>query len=175
MRAVSAVLILLVALPLSAQKVKVIAEWNHAVSRPLRALAMPLPAGRTAQGPAAEPPETETPVTPLSDPVVQQTAGPKLVANPGMNVLGLGTGFTGPQGTFEFSWAPPDPNASVGASQVVETVNNAMAVFDKQTGAVILARSGWPAFGTALTIPVLIPTSWLTRSSCTTSTQVSGS
>lgn len=49
---------------------------------------------------------------------------------------GVGAGFTGPAGTFTVNSAPPDTNSAVGASQVVETVNSAFAVFDKAAGSV---------------------------------------
>ncbi len=45
-------------------------------------------------------------------------------------------GITDAQGG---GFVPPDTNASVGATQVVETVNVAYAVYDKTTGAQILA------------------------------------
>ena len=90
---------------------------------------------------------------PVTDPVLQRSAGTKLVATLGLNLLGLGSGFTGPQGTFQFAFAPPDPNAAVGATQVVETVNLSWAVFDKTTGATLLGpvslASIWSGFNTA--------------------------
>jgi len=49
---------------------------------------------------------------------------------------GIGQGFTGPQGTFTVNSAPPDTNGAVGTTQYVQTVNTALAVFDKATGAV---------------------------------------
>jgi hypothetical protein len=45
-------------------------------------------------------------------------------------------GITDAQGG---GFVPPDTNASVGATQVVETVNVAYAVYDKTTGAQIMA------------------------------------
>jgi hypothetical protein len=50
----------------------------------------------------------------------------------------MGTGFTGPHGTFNFLPPPPDPNASVGDMQIVETVNVFMSIFDKSTGTPVL-------------------------------------
>src|SRR5205807_7578656 len=47
--------------------------------------------------------------------------------------------------------APPDTNASVGATRVVQWVNESFAVFDKLTGALLLGpRAGnsiWAGFG----------------------------
>ena len=72
---------------------------------------------------------------------------------PGLNLLGLGSGFTGPQGAFQFALAPPDPNSAVGATQVVETVNLSLAVFDKTTGATVLGpiaiASLWNGFNSS--------------------------
>jgi hypothetical protein len=53
-----------------------------------------------------------------------------------LNRDGIGNGFTGPQGTFSVRYAPPDNNGAVGTTQFVETVNVALAVFNKATGAV---------------------------------------
>ena len=49
----------------------------------------------------------------------------------GANFDGLGQGFTGPAGPFTGTAVPPDPNAAVGANQIVELVNTGFAVFDK--------------------------------------------
>src|SRR4030095_3707034 len=54
-----------------------------------------------------------------------------------LNRDGIGTGFSGPQGSFSVRYAPPDNNGAVGTTQFVETVNVALAVFDKGTGAVL--------------------------------------
>jgi hypothetical protein len=63
----------------------------------------------------------------------QDSAWPMVSTTPGLNVLGLGTGFSG----FTVQFAPPDTNAAVGATQVVEVVNVSYAVFDKTTGSVV--------------------------------------
>lgn len=78
------------------------------------------------------------------DTVQQQTAGRNLVTVPGIAFPGLGSGFIGPQGQFQFAFAPPDPTASAGLSQVVETVNLSLAVFDKATGAVLAGPISLP-------------------------------
>jgi hypothetical protein len=69
------------------------------------------------------------------DPVVQTTASPA-VPTISTSFDGLGQGFTGPQGSFSVTGVPPDPNALVGATQIVEIVNTGFAVFSK-TGAVL--------------------------------------
>jgi hypothetical protein len=65
------------------------------------------------------------------DPVVQRRPGARVNAT-SANFDGLGQGFTGPGGPFPAHQAvPPDPNAAVGASQILELVNTGFAVFDK--------------------------------------------
>lgn len=55
----------------------------------------------------------------------------------GTGVLGLGNGFSGPQGSFTVNSAPPDTSGAVGATQYVEVVNSGLAVFDKATKSVV--------------------------------------
>lgn len=55
-------------------------------------------------------------------------------ATVGLGFDGIGQGFTGPQGTFTVNSAPPDTNGAIGTTQYVQTVNTALAVFDKATG-----------------------------------------
>jgi len=120
-------------LPASAQNVQrgafVIHEYHHDVSPPVRdlvsndlfighrqALLSPIrvlgAAGNTSR-----------------DPVAQYEILPDVATTNLVNIDGIGhTGF-----------APPDTNASVGGTQVVETVNLNYAVYDKTTGAIIKA------------------------------------
>ncbi len=64
---------------------------------------------------------------------------------------GVGQGFSGPQGTFTVNSAPPDTNGAVGATQYVQVVNSAFAVFDKATKAVtygpVATNTLWTGFG----------------------------
>jgi hypothetical protein len=76
-----------------------------------------------------------------TDPVVQRRPGAGAAVT-GANFDGLGQGFTGPAGPFTGTAVPPDPNAAVGANQIVELVNTGFAVFDK---------SGTPLYGPAAT------------------------
>jgi hypothetical protein len=105
---------------------------RHAVSAPLRNLApaTPTPTGRAH------------PARPL--PLGQGTAGagetsrsPSLPAPAafvaGLSFAGVGNGDYG----FAPDAAPPDTNLAVGASQVVQWVNESFAVFDKTTGALV--------------------------------------
>ncbi|MGH8324237.1 MAG: hypothetical protein ACRETD_10640, partial [Steroidobacteraceae bacterium] len=79
------------------------------------------------------------------DAVVQQLSGPRVSATIGLNFDGL---------TNLDRAVPPDTNASVGATQVVETVNLHYQVFNKTTGASVLgplAISGiWSGFNGTL-------------------------
>jgi hypothetical protein len=64
-----------------------------------------------------------------------KTFGPSAATVAGMELDGLGQGFSGPQGAFTVQSAPPDTTGAVGATQYVQWVNLAFAVFDKSTGA----------------------------------------
>jgi len=75
------------------------------------------------------------------DVVLQSSTEPQVSTTNGLNFGGIGsTGF-----------APPDANASVGATQVVETVNLSYQVFDKSTGASIFGPVSignlWTGYG----------------------------
>jgi len=114
----------------------IIQEAGHAVTPPLRDIPPVSPAGgenrvipvlplHPLPGPAA--PTTE-------DPVWQQFVVKNLAASPGLNFDGISTSdLTGGIG------APPDTNGAVGATQYVQTVNTALAVFDKTTGSRVLS------------------------------------
>ena len=65
---------------------------------------------------------------------IQSAPGPALAATPGAGFPGVGTGDYG----FVDQWAPQDTNGSVGATQYVQWVNTAFAVFDKGTGTPVL-------------------------------------
>ncbi|WP_290863854.1 proprotein convertase P-domain-containing protein [Hamadaea sp.] len=69
-----------------------------------------------------------------ADPVVQTAIGPA-APTVGTGFDGLGQGFSGPQGSFSVTGIPPDTNAAVGSTQIVEIVNTGFAVFSK-TGTV---------------------------------------
>jgi hypothetical protein len=66
------------------------------------------------------------------DPVTQSLTLPPVSTTPGLSFNGI----TDTQGG---GFVPPDTNASVGATQVVETVNVAYAVYDKTTGHQLMA------------------------------------
>ena len=54
-----------------------------------------------------------------------------------LNLLGLGYGFAGPQGSFTFQGSPGSPNGAAGLTQYVQLTNISFAVFDKATGNVV--------------------------------------
>ena len=126
--------------PASAQdghgRMEVLPALKYSVSPPLRTIP-PLP--RQA-GPKREIPlrgifpDAITPAQ--TDGAVQSSAGPFVSTSSGLNLLGVGAGFVGPQGNFTVEAAPADPNAAVGETQVVQWVNTSFAIFDKATGAV---------------------------------------
>jgi len=66
---------------------------------------------------------------------------------PGLNFPGVGAGDYG----FTPNTAPPDANGAVGATQYVQWVNTSLAIFDKNTGALIFgptpAKTVWQGFG----------------------------
>jgi hypothetical protein len=66
-------------------------------------------------------------------------------------VDGVGTGFTGPNGTFSVDSAPPDTVGAVGDTQYVQVVNSGLAVFDKATKNVVYGpvptNTLWSGFG----------------------------
>ena len=136
-------------------EVVVIREWKRAVSPPLRDMVFKSGAVAVPDDPDGpdETPEGAVAVVKQADTAVQEKPGTQLKTSPGMNLLGLGSGFTGPQGAFQFPFAPPDPNAAVGATQIVEMVNLSFAVFDKTTGSPVLGpisiASLWDGFSTS--------------------------
>jgi hypothetical protein len=76
---------------------------------------------------------------------------PLISVTAGLNFDGVGTGFSGPQGTFTVPGAPSDSNGAVGATQYVEMVNLSFAVFNKSTGAAVMGpvanNTVWSGFG----------------------------
>jgi len=88
--------------------------------------------------PAAHTPATASPATTTAIPTTAT------------NFDGVGNGFTGPNGTFTVSVAPPDTNAAVGPNNVVQIVNTDYAVFDKTGTATfgpVAVNTLWSGFG----------------------------
>jgi hypothetical protein len=103
-------------------------------------------------GPPAPASAAPVPLLPLPhpkstpvDPVVQHQQGPTPAVATTSNFDGIGS-VTG----YLVGAVPPDPNAAVGTTQVVEIVNTALAVYSK-TGATIMAATStntlWTSFG----------------------------
>ncbi len=67
------------------------------------------------------------------DPVEQSSPGGPASITIGLNLLGVGVGFP----NYSVPDAPPDTNAAVGDTEVVEWVNVSYAVFSKTTGEVL--------------------------------------
>src|ERR1700680_1218526 len=57
------------------------------------------------------------------DSVIQATAAQAqaLAANSGLNILGVGNGFAGPQGSYSVSTVPSDANGAAGPTQYVRS------------------------------------------------------
>jgi hypothetical protein len=113
---------------------------KHDVSPPLR----DIPSAPREEGPAHEQskpkPIPVAPSTGANDPVVQSAPG----RFAGVNAGGFeGVGLS----NYAVNAAPPDTNGSVGATQYVQWVNEAFAVFDKTTGAI---APGFPKNGNTL-------------------------
>jgi len=119
---------------------------HHDVSPPLRDIA-----GTPGAEGRREKPLRLVPLGPSQhqeDPVVQGNVNPLVATTSGLNFAGVGNGDYG----FTPNAAPPDTNASVGATQVVQWVNESYAVFDKTTGTIApgfpkAGNSVWAGFG----------------------------
>ena len=96
---------------------------------------VPLPSGtNTKMAPGALMPNFCEDCEPPPPPPPTQT----VPTTPGLNLLGQGVGFFGPQGGFSVQAAPPDTNGATGSFQYVQLVNISLSVFNKATGAVML-------------------------------------
>jgi hypothetical protein len=143
-----------VALAASVPTVEISGDVHHDISPAVRDLPQTAPSAmrvmpwrRTSSGLAAT---LEQPLG-LVDEALQTRIVTPLALTGGINELGVGTGFTGPQGTFTVNSAPPDTNGAVGDTEVVEWVNSSFAVFNKTTGAIlqgpIAGNALWKGFG----------------------------
>lgn len=116
-------------------------EVTHAEHATLKSLrgSMPRPdeLSKSGREHAAKPlPWLDGPGTPSDGALQSQTILPA-ATTPGLGFDGIGQGFTGPQGSFTVNSAPPDTNGAAGTTQYVQTVNTALAVFDKASGNVL--------------------------------------
>ncbi len=81
-----------------------------------------------------------------ADPVLQDFQGSPNTPGTLLNFLGLGRGYPG----YSVDAAPPDTNAAVGQTQIVQWVNLSFVVFDKNGDEVQAFRPGsffWSDFG----------------------------
>jgi hypothetical protein len=128
----------------------VINQVKNDVSAPLSSMAgTTSPAAVNAQGPFAQPTGPAlgngTP-----DPVAHQLAGALAGVSAGFNFEGQNADDQ--RSLLGFSYVPPDTNAAVGATQIVQMVNVTLSVYDKATGAILLGplllNDVWSGFGT---------------------------
>src|SRR5581483_8725374 len=140
----------------AAGKPVVIFADHHDVSPPLRTIPQFIPAKNERLREFNEEQEEENQRSGASasrramveDTATQSTAGSSAVTIiPNKNFDGIGSGIAG----FTVGGAPPDTNGAVGATQYVQAVNSAFAVFDKNTGALLLGpedfRTLYTGFG----------------------------
>lgn len=66
------------------------------------------PLGGLTVRPWLKGPSVNLPAVAQDDHVLQGIVGPAVATSPGLNILGVGNGFTGPNGTFTVQYAPPD-------------------------------------------------------------------
>jgi hypothetical protein len=130
---------------------EVIPAVHHDVSPALRDIPPAIPNGLLHEHPV-RPFHPERQLSEQPDGAVQTTQIPQLATiTPGLNFDGVGHGFVGPNGAFSVNSAPPDTNAAVGATQVVQWVNESFAVFNKTTGGAVLGpvagNTLWKGFG----------------------------
>ena len=123
---------------------------KHVISPPLREVAPIPPSQRRRETDELHqlplPPNHNAPN--LTDAVLQSSTGKPMSASASglVNIMGVGNDFIGPQGSYTVTSIPPDTNGAVGATQYVQWVNDAFAIFDKSTGAVVYG----PALGNTL-------------------------
>jgi hypothetical protein len=127
-------IVLICALPVSAQDEQsgpqIMYEVNHDTSPPLRLIARPPERRIQSPRPLYHPNRTSASQALGLIPEIQRPSEIPLLVSQVPATIGLN--FDGVSNLNGF--IPPDPNASVGRTQVVETVNLSYEVFDKKTG-----------------------------------------
>jgi len=127
-------------------------EIRHDLSPPLREMTPAAwePESESDEGPARRPLDGSFPAM-QDDPVLQTIVGAQVATTTSLNFRGLGSGFSGPQGSFFVASDPPDTNGAAGLTQYVQWVNFSFAVFDKATGATlygpVTGSTLWQGFG----------------------------
>ncbi|HLW72248.1 MAG TPA: hypothetical protein VKS22_16680 [Candidatus Binataceae bacterium] len=136
-----------------AQEVQVgatfVGEVNHDISAPLSDIAIAAESSVSSGTHEVLPVRRRSGAAPAvaseTDPVIQRSGGPLVAATVGLNFDGVSniSGFV-----------PPDTNASVGSTQVVETTNVSYQIFNKSSGASILGPAAvssiWSGFAGTL-------------------------
>jgi hypothetical protein len=112
---------------------QVMYEFSHDTSPPLREIVKPPEWGGQSPRPLFHPTRMGDLQSAAPAPSVEQAVEPLTPAIPVSANIGLNF-----DGVADLNGAvPPDPNASVGATQVVETVNLSFGIFNKTTGATV--------------------------------------
>ncbi len=121
---------------------------HHDTSPPLRDMPLvePLFAADHEKPRPIPVPNAEGLAADAADPVAQMSANVLVAANLGAGFDGLGVG-----GPYTPDAAPPDTNGAVGSTQYVQWVNEAFAVYNKSTGALVYGPTAgnalWSGFG----------------------------
>lgn len=123
-------------------------EIKHDVSPPLRDIARPPQPRLTREAEPVRRLPVHVSKFLEQDSVVQAIPGPLVGTTSVLSFAGVGNGDYG----FAPDAAPPDTNLAVGATQVVQWVNESFAVFNKSTGAILAGfpkagNSVWTGFG----------------------------
>jgi hypothetical protein len=130
------VAILLAGIPAASQEASPVPQVTYPVQLSGPPLGPNLPPQGHPPGPPREIPLYRPPIRPSSgnvaDSVLQTSTPTPTTAQALGQWEGLGGGYSG----FTVSAVPPDPNIAVGPNHIVQWVNNALVVFDKQGGQV---------------------------------------
>ena len=122
-------------------------ESHHDVSGPLASLR---PAAPVSRGTHTDQPLPTPPASTTSDPALQTSPSTSSAPTATNNILGVGNGFSGPNGTFTVNSAPPDTTGAVGPNHYVQVVNTDLAIYNK-SGAVVYGpvptNTLWSGFG----------------------------
>lgn len=127
----------------SQPEIVVVRATKHAIAPPLSQMA-PIPprsgdsdSNRDDDEGRARAMHAPRDLTPIEDSALQTSTDTELVSdlaalstNSGLNVLGLGVGFSG----YSIEAVVPDTNGAAGPTQFVQFVNDSFAVFNKSTG-----------------------------------------
>jgi hypothetical protein len=128
----------------------VTAAARHDVSTSLRAMASVKGTAQSFSQKMPEPRPTRAPFSSrTSDPVAQQLSGALQGVTTGLTFEGQAAQDT--RNLFGFAFVPPDTNGAPGVNQYVQIVNVTIAVYDKSTGAQVMAPAAihnlWTGFG----------------------------